>query len=58
MLSLVFYRVIKAASIAEKKSEPANAGYETFICNDGCLYHPLKHQRKHFIVYIYIFIYF
>jgi hypothetical protein len=34
------------------------AGYENFFCNDGCIYHPLKHQRKHFIVYIYIFMHF
>jgi hypothetical protein len=23
-----------------------------FFCNDGCLYHPVKQQRKHFIDYI------
>jgi hypothetical protein len=34
------------------------AGYEIFFCNDDCIYHPLKHQRKHFIVYIYIFMHF
>jgi hypothetical protein len=62
MLFLVFYRVIKAAIIAEKnfitwvmKNFSAMmaafiVGYENFFCNDGCLYHPIKHQRKHFII--------
>jgi hypothetical protein len=46
---------MKVASIAEKIHNP---GYEIFFCNDGCLYHPTKHLRKHFIDYIYIFMHF
>jgi hypothetical protein len=23
-----------------------------FFCNAGCLYHPIKHQRKHFIIQV------
>jgi uncharacterized protein YutD len=49
MLSLVFYSVIKAAIIAEKKYNPLTRVIISF-CNAGCLSYPLKHQRKHFII--------
>jgi hypothetical protein len=42
MLSLVFYRVIKAAINAEKKK----------FCNAGCLYHPIKHIQKKTFYYL------
>jgi hypothetical protein len=56
MLSLVFHQVIKAPSVAEKKSKPALApGYDAsyyyyhfFFCNDGCLHY----QRKHCCLYL------
>jgi hypothetical protein len=34
-------------------------GYEFFSAmHDVCLYQPVKHKRKHFIVYVYIFMHF
>jgi hypothetical protein len=39
ILSLVFYRVKKAAIIAL-------AGHGFFFCNDGCHHHSMKQQRK------------
>jgi hypothetical protein len=50
MLSLVFHTVIKGASIAENDHNLLTKN-EKFFSDDGCLYHPVKHHRKHFIVY-------
>jgi hypothetical protein len=41
--------VIKAASIAERSYE-----YHFFFAMMAAFITPMKHQRKHFIVYIYI----